>query len=208
MKQEINLYQEQFHEIKKPLSAKKMLLVTASFLLAVGIGSVSLVSVNNYYDKKYADLAHQVKNVKLANEKLRLQVESRYVDENLIRRVDDTELKMRARQNILRLVDEAKVDNEQMFSSLLEGLGRQYLSGMWLSYIEIYSRGQELNLRGSTVNPKLITKFLSNLNDEKAFSGREFKKVVLKRNKDNIEIVDFELTTDIVVNDMLFSFNG
>ncbi len=198
MKQQINLYQEQFHIRSVGCSARQIAVVSLCSLGLMGLISLSLAWMNHNADSSYGDLALQVGELKQNNDKLRRKLDAQVVDPALRAAVEDAQKQLGVRQKITQWVDTSQLEEVVKFSALLEGLGRRNVNGMWLSHIGINSGGSGLHLEGITLNPKLIPEFLSRLNAEPAYVGREFRKVVMKQDEQNPRLVHFVLSSEDV----------
>jgi hypothetical protein len=61
-------------------------------------------------------------------------------------------------------------------------------------------------LEGSTLDAKRVPQFVGNLSREQAYAGREFRKVVIRRNEKNDSLMDFVLTTGDPESEPLVAF--
>ena len=193
--QQINLYQEQFHEIKVSLPAKRLAIVICGLLTVMTLSSVVLSWVNSSNATTEQRLEQEVEVLRRENKNAQTRLESQDIDPILARSVSVAMKQLHARQRIMDWVNASQSDGAAPFSSLLEGLGRQRVEGLWLSQIEILSSGIDLDLRGSTVDPQLLPRFIARLRDEPIYIGREFRRVAMHEEDDNSNIINFRITT-------------
>ena len=166
--------------------------VIAGFVALVHAGMFALnLSAENTIDKLTVHSAA----VERSRKELEYKVTNQKVNPHLQASVDEAHRQLQARQRIMQWVEQSNADKKVELSSLLEGLGRQHVSGLWLSSIDIRSGGHELNLGGYTLNPALVPELLEKLNVEQAFTGREFRRVQLVEDDQYRGVLNFILTT-------------
>lgn len=195
MKQQINLYQAEFHPKQVRLPARQVLTISITAITFMFLINGVLFGENHYLNTKVESLTQRLQRVTANNTVLQNKVDEQKVDDDLQLAVVEAGKQLRARQKIMLWVDQSSKDNKVYFSSLLEGLSRQHVPGLWLSSVDIEEGGQVLNLQGNTLNPKLMPELLAKLNSEPAFVGREFKKALLKEDDQYRGVSQFVLTT-------------
>lgn len=203
MKQQINLYQEQFHEKRVPLPARQIMVIAVGLLAGMTVISAGLGWMNSQAARQYAELGSRVDGTKQANDQLQAKLAAQAVDSELAAKVTEAGRQLQAHQKIMQWMDKSQENRAVPFSALLEGLSRQHVQGLWLSYIAIENGGQDLHLQGSSLDPKLIPDFLGRLNNEAAYTGREFRKVMMRADAGKPEVLNFALKTDKADKDKL-----
>lgn len=196
MKQQINLYQEQFREKPVALPARQILLIVACLLAGMTVASASLAWSNHQAAGRHAELSSRIATMKQANDLMQAKLAGQAVDATLEQGVTDAARQLQARQKIMQWMEKSQENLAVPFSALLEGLSRQHVEGLWLTYIGIENGGQDLQLQGSSLDPKLVPDFLGRLKNETAYTGREFRKVMMRADEDNPGVLNFALTTD------------
>lgn len=81
------------------------------------------------------------------------------------------------------------------FSSLLHGLARQDLDGVWLERIEFSEAGDAVALVGRTLRAEDVPTFLRRLRDEPTFAGRGFRTFTLEQTQDPTPGLRFQVAT-------------
>ena len=81
------------------------------------------------------------------------------------------------------------------FSSLLYGLARQDLDGVWLERIEFSEAGDAIALVGRTLRAEDVPILLRRLRDEPTFAGRAFRTFTVERTNDPIPGLRFQVAT-------------
>ena len=196
MKQQINLYQKEFYIKHVRLPAKQLftiLLVVSSLLFLVSGGLFVTEQLNK---KKLMAMTNELNSLKNNNSAMQSRIDNMVVDSNLRIVVTDASKQLQARQRIMEWVEQSSNEGKVNFSELLEGFGRQHVSGLWLSSIEINTGGHSLNLKGSALNPKLMPELLAKLNNEPAFVGREFNKIIMQEDEESVGVMRFFLTAN------------
>lgn len=207
MKQQINLYQAEFQQPDIALSADHIFLGAGALLLLIVLSSVGLAISNTLAGDRLVSVKTEVEALKQANAQMDSRLQNRSVDQNLAASATEASRQLQARQEILQLVERTEQRQDSVyFSELLAGLARQHVDGMWLSRIDISANGRDMYLEGSTLDAKRVPEFVGNLSREQAYTGREFRKVVIKRNETNDSLLDFVLTTGDPDSESLMAF--
>lgn len=207
MKQQINLYQAEFQQPEIMLSADHIFLGTGGLLLLIVLCSAGLAMSNTLMDGRLTAVKAEVETLKQANQQMSSSMQNRSVDQNLAARATEASRQLQMRQEMLQLVERTEQRRDTVyFSELLAGLARQHVDGLWLSRIEISANGQDMYLEGSTLDAKRVPQFVGNLSQEEAYLGREFHKVVIKRNEKDAAMLDFVLTSGVTESESLVAF--
>ena len=196
MKQQINLYQEQFH-------LKRVILPAVEIYALLGIGFVLLVLASvllqvikmNMSDVQ-TGLTQQQQIMQTNNQQLQKQINAHQVDPALQQAAADANRKLLARKKVLEWVRRSQAEDRVLFSDILAGLGRRHIEGLWLSTVSIDQKGGFMQLRGNTLQPELVPRFLSALKQEKAFTGTEFRKIKIEEQSAQSSILSFMLSTE------------
>lgn len=195
MKQQINLYQAEFHLKLVVLPAQQMAAIAISALAVMVLVSVLLAVLQHRGGNEMQRLTQAVEQDRQAIATMQSTVAARHVEPDLEAAVFEASRQLKARQRILEWVEQSSDDRSVLFSALLEALGRQHVNGLWLSDIQIHDGGHSLAMSGSALQSELLPKFLALLQAEPAFSGREFRKVSVKENGRNAGVLNFVLKT-------------
>jgi hypothetical protein len=207
MKQQINLYQAEFKQPEIILSADHMFMGAGGLALLAVLVSTLLGFANMYTGHRLTALKTGVDALKQENAQLTNRLQGRAVDQVLAGSAANASRQLQARQDILQLVQRSEQRKDTVrFSELLAGLARQHISGMWLTRIDISANGYEMHLEGSTLNAKLVPEFVGNLSREHVYAGREFRKVMIRRNEQEVSLLDFVLTTGDPESEGLLAF--
>lgn len=184
MKQQINLYQERFRARRVVLPARTIAVAELVTLVAVIMISVLIQWSVHHTEATRTRLSAERESLQQRTAQLRQAVDRQSIDKQLETRVNEANKELMARTQVLEWVAESQERNSVTFSALLEGPGRRHVSGLWLSRIKIGQAGSALQLTGDVLDPELVPEFLTALQQEPAYVGREFRKLILEANED------------------------
>lgn len=196
MKQQINLYQSQFHIQPNPLSPQRIGIGFSVLLVVLavvyGLLSYSVSSGRGELARAQADQAKMAEQMaelqKLAGPKEKSQLL-----ENEVQRL---ETERSRKMPLMDFFSAESSKNVQGFSPSLSALARQHLEGMWLQRIILADGGTRMLLEGSALQPELVPRYLGGLAKDGAFSGLEFNKFVIYRADKQKSFVDFKMETN------------
>jgi hypothetical protein len=187
MNQQINLYQPIFREERKLFSLKTV-------ALALGLVAVSLVAM-------WALGAHNVGKMDLAVTQLKAQQAAQeemaraagvLLDAQGSPNAVQAEVQrlsglLADRTNALNLLRGGAAGEPRGFAPRLQALARQHTEGVWLDELLLGGGPNGLVLRGRSVNPELVPKYLQLLTNEPELSGARFDAVVIDRREHHDE---------------------
>jgi hypothetical protein len=181
MNQQINLYQPIFRQERKLFSLKTV-------ALALGLVAASLVAM-------WALGSHNVGKLETAVAQLQAQ---RVAQEDMARaagvlldaqgspaaiqaQVQVLSALLAERTNALSLLRGGAAGEPRGFAPRLQALARQHTEGVWLDELLLGGGRNGLVLRGRSLNPELVPKYLQLLTSEPELSGARFDAVVIDR---------------------------
>lgn len=193
MKQQINLYQPIFRKQKKIFSAKTLVqasaLLIAALLLIYGYGRWQVFALNQELAHSKAQVAASQRRVA----EMRRLSPPQAKDQRLEKANDRLARELETKHRVLAVLSGKSFGNTSGFADYLEGLARQHVSGMWLTGLKIEDGGTRLELRGASLRPELVPRFLQRLGGEKAFAGTSFSTFKMSRDPHHSHWVDFVL---------------
>ncbi len=195
MKQQINLYQPEFHPKKDPLPAIRMLAIAGTLLLLV-------LSVYGFIAYQAVGLENQLANLQKEEKRLtgniaELQAliapkeKSQLLENEIARLATEKE----AKKPLIDFLSARQVERSGGFSTYLEALGRQKVGGLWLRRISFGGKTRSMILEGSATDPALVPRYLKRLSADGSFAGVEFSQFRILRSKDNTAKVEFFMET-------------
>lgn len=202
MKQQINLYQEQFYEKRIRFPALHMFLLTLLSVFFIAGGSIWLKISNQEARDRNAKLLSDVAVLTVEVDAMKARIQTQTVHAGLLAAVADANRQIVLKERLLSMVDVSTHGGiASRFSALMEGLARRHVEGMWLVRVDIRKGGQELLFEGSTLDAALLPVFIGRLHDEEAYAGREFKTIIMHRNEEHAQKIDFVLGTSIITEE-------
>jgi hypothetical protein len=191
--QQINLYQERFHE--------KLLWVSAGQTAAALMLAIAVIAIWSFLLQ--SDLA-QVKqdSLSIVAARDRLTAELQVANNQLTRMLKDTRLdrdiettarKISARKQVLHFVDGNQFGSGQGFSDYLVALSRLHVDDIWLNRIRLGDNF--VQIKGSALDATEIPLYFARFSEQVVFQGSHFDLFQLQRDKDTDWKVDFEIAT-------------
>lgn len=197
--QQVNLYQDRFHDKKLLVSAQQVISLLVVLLVggAYGTyylqGNLDLARLDNYtikesQNKITAELnaAHAELATLLADKRMDTEITG------LLREVS-------ARKKVLAFVSANQFGSGQGFSSYLLALSNLHVDNVWLN--EISLADNFLKIRGSALSADLVPRYFGQFSEESVFQGNRFNVFQLDRNEATDWKVDFEIATEESLDD-------
>lgn len=195
--QQINLYTDAFRPKKVILSLEQIILISLCTLII-------LVVVTLFLNAKLADSESLIA---LEKEKVK-KLESQLVvmegkatllreDDSLVatnKRLSD---QLKARRQLVDVLDSIVVKDDEGFSKILSSLARHKTDGLWLTGIQVGASGQTMTLEGVTLNANAVPIYLQNLREEDGFLGRTFTLFNLDADPDRPKRLNFSLRSQV-----------
>jgi len=95
-------------------------------------------------------------------------------DAALQRELETTEQRLQANAEVLAFLRKSQAPQYGEPGDWLRGLARRIPDGLWLTGFSFNAESGALELRGRTLDPRLIPEYVRRLKDEPAFQGRTF----------------------------------
>ena len=191
MYQQINLYQPVFRQQRKIFSAVALLqvlgAVTVLLLGIYGHARWQLAGLERTADA--LQLQHQQLDRRLAKLEAAPPSPEHVALEAEIARLQRTILE---RRELLGRFDQLQIGSSPGFGQFFEALARQSSPGLWLTGVRVTQNG-ETELRGATLNPKLVPRYLQQLPDQPRFRSLNHGSVHLSRPAPGSTEIEFVL---------------
>lgn len=188
MKQDLNLYRHLDQKQSLPFSALHAVFAGAACLVLLAFVSLFFGLQNHSYSKSIATFEKEKKQLTEMNANLKATSSNSQDIALVILRE-----KVKAKQQVLNILEINKKEEHVTFSNRLAGLGRQNIEGLWLQEIDFKNGGEQLALKGKTRTGTLVPRYLQALSNEKVFTGLHFD--VLRIDKDDPEgALNFEIS--------------
>lgn len=175
MSQQINLYNADFRPKRELLTAQSLAIAT---LVAVVLVGAAATWARFDARARAVELAAAQAAQKSAQERLdtaRRLAEMRKPSAALQAELAEKKALLAMRGEVLAALQDGMGDKGGVgFSEYLRGLGRQMVSGLWLTGFAVSAGGADMSLRGRALDKSLLPDYVRRLNAEKAFAGKSF----------------------------------
>ena len=192
--QQVNLYRGQ-KRAEAPSDSTRV-------LLAAGVGAVCFVLVLAAAGEFYLSRISTDRNAVAGELKKREASLARYTATLMRPEIDPFleaemvrlhQVRDRLNQNLAAIARQMDRRREG-FAAYFSGLARNTLDGLWFQNVVLSSGGEEMFLKGRTIEPELVPRLLQTLATEQVFAGRTFRKVSFERlETESGALIDFEL---------------
>lgn len=181
MSAQINLYHPRFLKQRDPLTLGNVALAAA--VLYALLAAAGGWAWQDAATRKEAALAaeSQLKAVKQQVEAATQAAAVRKPSPQLSAEADSAEGLLRRRDEIARLLESGAIGSTGGFSDYLRGFARQAPEGLWLTGFTIGAGGNDMEIRGSMLNPAALPDYIRRLGTEKVFQGRNFAALTMNR---------------------------
>ena len=191
MYQQINLYQPVFRRQRKVFSAVTLLQI---------IGVVAMLLLGFYLHARWTLHSLDTTVASLSTQYQQLENQLGYLEKDstgLDAGAEVEKLQQTLDQREALLENFARLDfrDSTAFSEFLETLARRTQPGLWLTGINLTEDG-DTELRGSTLDPTLVPRYLQAMPDQPRFIALHQGSVHLTRTDPEITAVDFTLSSD------------
>jgi hypothetical protein len=181
MSAQINLYHPRFLKQRELLTLLNVVLAAiAVYSLLALVGGWAWQNANTKRESATAAEAQ----LKLTKDQVDAAIKSaatRKPNPQLAAELEGAESMLRRREEIARLLESGVVGSTGGFSEYMRGFARQAQDGLWLTGFSIGSGGNDMEIRGSMLNPGALPDYIRRLGAEKAFQGRNFAALSMNR---------------------------
>ncbi len=181
MRQQINLYEAEYHPQLKQFSAR-------TALGALGIVALALASIAGYAAWQVTRLNTSAALVREQHDasQQRLAQSQAIHDEHANPVEADARIKrlsneLAVRTQALNLLQSGAAGETSGFAARLEALARRHVEGVWLNRMEFAGGTGAMNLSGATLSADLVPLYLRSLSDESVLTGARFDEFVIER---------------------------
>jgi MSHA biogenesis protein MshI len=181
MSAQINLYHPRFLKQRDLLTFGNLALAAAALyaVLALGAGWAWQTAATR---KEAAAVAEaQLNSAKEQVEAATKAAAARKPSPQVLAELENAESTLRRRVEIARLLESGAIGSTGGFAEYLRGFARQVPEGLWLTGFTIGAGGNDIEIRGSMLNPAALPDYIHRLGAEKAFQGRSFAALTMNR---------------------------
>lgn len=181
MSAQINLYHPRFLKQRDLLTLGNLALAAAALyaVLALGAGWAWQTAATRKEAAAVAEV--QLNSVKEQVAAATTAAAVRKPSPQVLAELDNAEGMLRRRGEIARLLESGAIGSTGGFAEYLRGFARQVPQGLWLTGFTIGAGGNDMEIRGSLLNPAALPDYIRRLGTEKAFQGRSFAALTMNR---------------------------
>jgi len=195
MIQQINFYKEIVRKRSIPLSfstMKNFVYGLCFFMLSVTVILMIMQYMSERSLKKLEDKQQQMTSKLQSKSSEMIPKESR---DQIMAELKDVEDLYEKNQKILKDLTSMENKGSSGFSSYLLDLAHTVPKGLWLTKMKFIQGGAQFSLDGKTIQPELLTTFISHLHDTDSFSGKTLNVVDLETNESD-PFLSFKIETE------------
>lgn len=201
MRQQINLYQDALIEKRPPLHAGIMLAAIAGCIVLLVLVSILLYWQQAGVNAELAAIKKEHSRLTDELQRLKQQRPPRQKDPRIAQELEILKAELAGRKPLLAHLARIEPEMVQGFSSLIKGLARYPLQGIWLTRISLNLVERQVLLAGSATRADLIPTYLHHLGEKEVLKGQTFASLKLSRLKETSSQIDFRLESDFGVAD-------
>jgi Tfp pilus assembly protein PilN len=196
IQQQINLLVTRFQKVENFFSAKR--------IMGVWFGLIALLALYTGYSC-YESISLGMKSAVVLTEKQQVieelgnlkKITPKVINHSLETDVENLKKAKERKLQVKKLLSSTKMDNIKGFSGYMEGLSNEIIPNVWLTSINISDGGRNFGLQGSTLDPRLVPRFIQRLSSEQSFAGSEFKIFAIKDPEGEIDKKDRQPKTSV-----------
>jgi len=184
MQQQINLYlkierKKTEHFSARGVALMMLALAVVTLVICAGIG-ISNRALQQQLQQQQAQQQKLKQEADALRESLHALADVHDLDNAIAQIEHDVKIKQRIIEKLASMPDETNGG----FSTLLQALAQQPVSGMWFTGITLADGGADVALKGQSRAADLLPQYLQQLSAEPAFSGRRFSVLRMQRQVD------------------------
>ncbi len=181
MSAQINLYHPRFLKQRDVLALGNVAIAAVIvYVVLAAVGGWAWQHAATRSDAATAAEA-QLKSAKERVEAETKAAASRKPDPQLAAELEAAESRLRRRVEIAGLLESGAIGSTGGFAEYLRGFARQASEGLWLTGFSIGTGGNDMEIRGSVLDPTALPDYIRRLGAEKAFQGRSFAALTMNR---------------------------
>lgn len=183
--QQINLYNQLERVVEPPLSARQQALGLGALMVVMLLVYAVLALLETSQSSAVAKLRSEQAQLARSLESLQAKKQDLENNQPLFQEIATLEAEVKFRRQLLVNIDPQDKSEAEGFAPHLQGLGRQYVKGMWFTSIHLTNGGREMALTGRAQKAELLPRYLQNLAQEKTFKGQQFSVLRISAPKDS-----------------------
>lgn len=184
MNQQINLFHPIFRKEAKKFSAATS--VQAAAIIIVGAALIYAVEYWQIGKLRAEQVSVQKEEVAAQRrlDQIAQTLSTGGAKTDIETKIAGLEAEIESRTRIGALLSQEALGNSAGYSQYLTSFARQHVDGVWLTGIHITGKGDDVVLKGRSVSPALVPRYIQRLAGEASLSGTDFKVFRITRPED------------------------
>jgi Tfp pilus assembly protein PilN len=177
VKHSINLYLPQFRPPQLSPEIMRLLKTCLMTLVGLTLVLVSLFAFQMYSSGQIALLEQEQEKLSSELTILIAQFPNMSIDRNLQENIEREKKLLAKKKRVVSFLRQDSISARSSFTPLFEQLSQQNVSGIWLSKVEIFNQGKDIQLSGFAKTPDKVSRYITTLGTKDAYKGRAFKQI-------------------------------
>lgn len=189
--QQINLYHGNTDDNEMILSFSHMLELMGILLFV--LGCLTIYGIYRQYQAQ-SQLKSLIEEQNVLNKGLsstQQQIPTQQDREMLLGQIKKLEAEKAQRVKMFSTLSSVQYDGKKGFSDYLMALSKHSQEGTWLTHIHLGKGGEQISLKGKTLDAEKVPLLISSLGEESSFSGKSFEQLRLMAEEESV--ISFEL---------------
>ncbi len=200
MKQQINLYQSQYHPQTRMFGARIMLQAAGIVLVAMFLMYVFAEKRVDNITKELEIVARQEAIAVERLQKIGPLIHAVTGETNWAEQLDNSLRMLAERQAVLEMIQGSTLGDTEGFSRHLRALARQDVEGVWLTHIVLSALGDKTRLEGRAIRAELIPLYVQELTAEAPFAKQRFNRFQIDSPVDDNETaLRFSMDSEVLL---------
>jgi len=194
MKQQINFYIEILRIRNIPLSFHVMKNFVYGLFLFMIVSTIILGIIQLKNEKDLKDLEKKQLNTFTQLQSQESKITSRTDRDQIATQLEINERLYEKNKAVFEELSQLLNSRSEGFSKYLISLSKSVPRGLWLTKIELSDSGKHFSLYGKAIEARLVTTFISSLNNEPPFKGKVLNIFDIVYNKAD-SVLEFKIQT-------------
>jgi Tfp pilus assembly protein PilN len=175
VKHNINLYLPRFKSPKLSPEVLRLINVCLITFFGLVVAYFGLFVFHAYSSGNLAELEKEQQKLSRELKTLIAKFPNTSIDKNLQANLEREKKLLAKQKRVVSFLRQDFIGERSSFTPLVEQLSQQEVSGIWLSKIEIFNQGNDIQLSGFAKVPEKVSLYITTLGSKNAYRGRAFK---------------------------------
>lgn len=181
MSRNVNLLNPALRPSRAWLSGSRMMLL---WLVSTGLVAAASLWVKTSRDAAFAEqhsLAQREEQVTADAKRMSDELAGRTGSPELIALLEQRRALLRTRTEVIEVLQGGSLGDTTGHARYLRAFARQHQEGLWLTALTVNGAGDDIVLRGRTLEPDMVPAYLKRLGAEASLKGHPFNRLQMAR---------------------------